>query len=77
MIHSVDSIRAALVAQLWQPVRWTDCTLALRDLGASRIAECGPGKVLCGLIKRIDKSLESRAIGVPEDLNSTLEEWNA
>ncbi|MDR6842251.1 ACP S-malonyltransferase [Pseudoxanthomonas sacheonensis] len=71
----IDDIRDALVRQLYLPVRWTDCTLALAAKGAARFAECGPGKVLTGLIKRIDKSLESRSLATPGDFQSALEEW--
>lgn len=73
--EGVDEIRDALVRQLYLPVRWTDCTLAIGARGVSRIVECGPGKVLSGLIKRIDKSLEARSLATPGDFQSTLEEW--
>ena len=63
----VDAIRDALVRQLYLPVRWTECVQALAAGGATRIAECGPGKVLAGLVKRIDKSLEARALGTPAE----------
>jgi [acyl-carrier-protein] S-malonyltransferase len=56
---TVEDIRAALVRQLYLPVRWSDCVRALAGQGATRIVECGPGKVLTGLVKRIDKSLEA------------------
>ncbi len=71
----IDDIRDALVRQLYLPVRWTDCTLALKAKGATRIAECGPGKVLTGLVKRIDKSLEARSLATPGDFQSAIEEW--
>ena len=71
----IDDIRDALVRQLYLPVRWTDCTLALKAKGAIRIAECGPGKVLTGLVKRIDKSLEARSLATPGDFQSAIEEW--
>lgn len=71
----IDDLRDALVRQLYLPVRWTDCTLALAAKGATRFAECGPGKVLTGLIKRIDKSLEARSLATPGDFQSALEEW--
>jgi [acyl-carrier-protein] S-malonyltransferase len=71
----LSSLRAALAGQLEQPVRWTDCVNALAAAGATRIAECGPGKVLVGLVKRIDRSLEARALGSPEDLSAALEAW--
>ena len=72
---SVDDIRAALQRQLYLPVRWTECVQALAAGGATRIAECGPGKVLAGLIKRIDKSVDARAIGAPAELDAVRAEW--
>lgn len=75
-VHAgIDDIRDALVRQLYLPVRWTDCTLALVARGATRIAECGPGKVLTGLVKRIDKSVESKSLATPGDFQAALEEW--
>lgn len=71
----VEDIRAALQQQLYLPVRWTQCVQALVAGGATRVAECGPGKVLSGLIKRIDKSVEARAIGAPAELDATLAAW--
>nr|WP_277420120.1 ACP S-malonyltransferase [Xanthomonas sp.] len=71
----VDAIRQALVEQLYLPVRWTECVQALAARGATRIAECGPGKVLTGLIKRIDKSLEARPLATPADFAGALDEW--
>ena len=70
--ESIDEIQAALVRQLYMPVRWTECVLALETNGATRLLECGPGKVLSGLNKRISKALESRAIGAPSDLQQAL-----
>ena len=72
---SVDEIRGALQRQLYLPVRWTECVQALAAGGATRIAECGPGKVLTGLIKRIDKTIETRAIGTPAELDTARAEW--
>jgi [acyl-carrier-protein] S-malonyltransferase len=72
---SLDDIRGALQRQLYLPVRWTECVQALVAGGATRVAECGPGKVLAGLIKRIDKSVEARAIGAPADLDAARSEW--
>ena len=71
----VQSIRDALVRQLYLPVRWTDCVQALAARGATRVAECGPGKVLTGLAKRIDKTLDARALGTPADFDAALAEW--
>ena len=69
---SVEEIRGALQRQLYLPVRWTECVQALAGNGATRVLECGPGKVLAGLIKRIDKSLDARAIGTPTDIEAAL-----
>ncbi len=69
---TIDEIRDALQRQLFQPVRWTQCVQGLIAGGATRAVECGPGKVLAGLIKRIDKSLETRAIGAPAELDAAL-----
>ena len=71
----VDAIRDALVRQLYLPVQWTRCVEALAAHGATRIGECGPGKVLAGLVKRIDRSLDARALGSVPDFESALNEW--
>lgn len=77
-VHAgTQAIRDALVRQLYLPVRWTDCVQALAARGATRVAECGPGKVLTGLVKRIDKSLDARALGTPADFDATLAEWKS
>ncbi len=76
-IHdSVQSIRDALVRQLYLPVQWTGCVQALAARGVTRVAECGPGKVLTGLVKRIDKSLDARALGTPSEFDSARSEWS-
>jgi len=72
---SIEDIRGALQRQLYLPVRWTQCVQALAAGGATRLAECGPGKVLAGLAKRIDKSIEARAIGTPAELDAALAAW--
>ncbi|GAB1407957.1 ACP S-malonyltransferase [Thermomonas brevis] len=73
----VDAIRDALVRQLYLPVQWTGCVQALAARGIGRIGECGPGKVLAGLAKRIDKALDARALGTPGDFAGAIEEWKA
>jgi len=80
IVHNVDAtvatntaqIAEKLQEQLYNPVRWTECAAYLQQQGISQIAECGPGKVLCGLQKRIDKSVSSVALGSPEQLNDFL-----
>ena len=73
--EGAEAIRDALVRQLYLPVQWTASVQALVARGATRIAECGPGKVLTGLAKRIDKSIDARALGAPEDIQAALVEW--
>ena len=74
---SLDDIRDALVRQLYLPVQWTACVQALAARGLGRVGECGPGKVLAGLAKRIDKSLDARALGTPAEFAGAIEEWKA
>ncbi len=72
----MQSVRDALVRQLYLPVQWTRCMQALTARGVTRIAECGPGKVLSGLARRIDKSLDTRALGTPGEFDAALQEWS-
>ena len=67
-------IAALLVEQISSPVQWTGCVQAMTNLGAQRVVECGPGKVLSGLNRRIDKSLASFSIEQPDSMDSTLAE---
>ena len=71
----VAAIRDALVRQLYLPVRWTACVQALVAAGATRIGECGPGKVLTGLVKRIDRAIDGRALGTPGEFDAALAAW--
>ena len=52
-----NEIKALLIQQLHNPVRWVETIQALSDTGVDKIVECGPGKVLAGLTKRIDKTI--------------------
>jgi [acyl-carrier-protein] S-malonyltransferase len=61
-------IRDALVRQAAGPVRWVECVQALRARGAQAIVECGPGKVLLGLTKRIDPQVQAAALYDPATL---------
>lgn len=72
---TVAGIRGALQRQLYLPVRWTACVQALASGGVTEMGECGPGKVLVGLVKRIDKGIDARAIGTPADFDAALEAW--
>jgi len=63
-----DAIRDALYRQAFGPVRWVECIAALKARGATHIIECGPGKVLAGMVKRIDPDLQSGAVFDPTTL---------
>lgn len=57
-----DQVRDALVRQLYSPVRWSETVIQLRADGIERFVECGPGKVLAGLVKRIDSAATNVAL---------------
>jgi [acyl-carrier-protein] S-malonyltransferase len=63
-----DAIRDALVRQAAGPVRWVEVVQALRGRGVTHVIECGPGKVLAGMVKRIDAELASASIYDPATL---------
>jgi len=72
-----ERIRALLVEQIYSPVQWTNCVKAISDIGASTLVECGPGQVLSGLTRRIDKRLSSAALEDPDALTDTAQQLNA
>lgn len=63
-----DKIRDALIRQAFGPVRWVECVAAIKTRGVSTLIECGPGKVLAGMCKRIDAELVSGAVFDPASL---------
>ena len=65
-----ESIKFALVKQLYNPVRWTETVERMAEEGISLLIEMGPGKVLTGLTKRIDKSLDSIVVNDSATLNA-------
>ncbi|RUO79412.1 ACP S-malonyltransferase [Pseudidiomarina taiwanensis] len=67
--HQADAIKDALVRQLYSPVRWTETMAFLAQQGVTEFYEVGPGKVLTGLVKRIDKSLVGQALNSVESLS--------
>jgi [acyl-carrier-protein] S-malonyltransferase len=69
-----DKIRKVLVEQIYSPVQWTGCMQTIIDTGVGHIAECGPGKVLSGLARRIDKSLKCHSLEKPDLLVATAAE---
>jgi len=70
---SPDAIRDALYRQAFGPVRWVEVTQALKARGLSHVFECGPGKVLAGLVKRIDPDLVTTTVLDPASLKAAQE----
>jgi [acyl-carrier-protein] S-malonyltransferase len=64
----VDRIRDALYRQAFGPVRWVECVQSIKSHGISTVIECGPGKVLAGMVKRIDPELTGLALFDPATL---------
>ena len=69
-----DEIRAQLVTQVCAMVRWRESVEAMAGLGVTRYVECGSGKVLAGLVKRIAKEADARSVGTPADVEVVLKE---
>ncbi len=72
--NNIEEIKSKLIEQLYKPVLWTSSVLKMKELGAEKLIEAGPGKVLSGLTRRIDKSLTASAIIDVNSLKSTIEE---
>jgi [acyl-carrier-protein] S-malonyltransferase len=67
-----DTIKTLMLEQIYKPVRWVDCVKTLRASDVNTLVECGPGKVLSGLNKRIDKELLSLATDDQSSFEATL-----
>lgn len=67
--QTADGIRAALYRQAFGPVRWVECIRAIKAQGVTTVIECGPGKVLAGMVKRIDAEMTGAALFDPATLN--------
>ena len=82
VLHNVDAsyaddaneIKLKLVEQLCKPVLWTSSVQKMQQLGVEKLIELGPGKVLAGLTRRIDKTLSSLAVIDTAAVQSTIEE---
>ncbi len=61
-----------LVEQIYSPVRWTQCMQTMCGAGITHFVECGPGKVLSGLARRVDRSLTVAALEEPDSLRAAL-----
>jgi [acyl-carrier-protein] S-malonyltransferase len=67
-----DEIRDLLVRQVTAMVRWRESVEAMRAMGVDSIIELGAGKVLAGLVKRIDKDMAATSIGTPDEVEAFL-----
>lgn len=81
VIHNVDvqmhaepaAIRQALVDQAWHPVRWAQTIEAMANLGVTHVVECGPGKVLTGLVKRISPEMVALSVNDPASMQEAID----
>jgi len=69
---SSDAIKASLVKQISSPVLWSECMGTLKTQGCDQLLECGPGNVLCGLSKRIDKTVPIKSIEAVASIKAGL-----
>jgi len=68
-----ETIKALMLEQIYSPVKWVDCVNQLKNNGATTLIECGPGKVLSGLTKRINREITSLATDSVADFTAALE----
>ena len=71
-VQDPDEIRKLLVAQVTGTVRWRESVLAMKGLGVDTLVEAGAGKVLAGLVKRIDKEISAVSLNTPADIEAFL-----
>ncbi|CAA0096679.1 Malonyl CoA-acyl carrier protein transacylase [BD1-7 clade bacterium] len=72
-----EKIKGLLIEQIYSPVKWTSCVQTMVSQGTGHLIECGPGKVLSGLAKRIHKSLTASAIEQPDTLRQQVADLSA
>ena len=68
-----DAVRTSLVRQLVSPVRWTETIRNMRDAGIATAVEMGPGRVLAGLVRRIDRGIRVHPVDTPEGMDAALD----
>jgi [acyl-carrier-protein] S-malonyltransferase len=71
-VSDPDTIRDLLVRQVTGMVRWRESVLAMKEAGVTQVFELGAGKVLTGLVKRIDRDIAGQAVGEPADIEAAL-----
>ena len=71
-VRETETIRTLLVGQVTGLVRWRETVLYLKEQGVTEIVELGAGKVLAGLVRRIDRDIATRSIGAPADVEAFL-----
>jgi [acyl-carrier-protein] S-malonyltransferase len=71
-VSDPEQIRKLLVEQVTATVRWRESVETMKKEGVTRIFEIGTGKVLAGLVKRIDREIEGSSVGTPEDIEAAL-----
>ncbi len=71
-VSDPDEIRCLLVRQVTAIVRWRESVLAMRDAGVTRIVELGAGRVLAGLVRRIDRDLSAMSVETPDDIDALI-----
>lgn len=85
VFHNIDAtprqapeqIREALAQQVCRPVRWVECVRAMQQQGVDTLVEAGPGRVLSGLAKRIDRALQALPVDDPDTLEAALGKLDA
>lgn len=73
-VHDPADARRLLVRQLTSPVRWTACMQTILEAGVTRFLELGPGSVLSGLLRRIDRGAEARTLGTVAEIEAFLQD---
>ncbi|NKD54850.1 MULTISPECIES: ACP S-malonyltransferase [unclassified Haematospirillum] len=69
-VQDPDTIRRLLVEQVTGSVRWRESVLYMKEQGVTDLVECGAGKVLTGLARRIDRDMSAQALNTPEDIDA-------
>jgi len=75
IVSDPQQIKTNLISQLYLPVQWVDSVRVMASNGVQKVVECGPGKVLCGLIKRIDRDLVCMGSEEPLDFDTAITQF--